>query len=184
MSKKSKSKEAKISAMSFAVILLIAGFLFLIGSFVPLLSIGKLWPLFMLIPVVFMVNAWIIQKKEASGVIFPVILLTYYAGYFLWLNFVGWENTATTWPNFLLGPGLAFIGLFFTTREWGVLIPAGILLVLATIFFAANVKANVIIALILILFGVMILLKSIFFPEKRNKKIPDDKEEKQEEDTQ
>ena len=149
----------------FALIFIVIGALFFLSSFFDFLSIGKMWPLFMMIPVIFMAIPLVSEgRKRAYGVLIPITILTYYTVFFIWLNFVGWDKTATTWPHFILGPGLSFILSYFAGGEWGLLIPGGILLVLGFIFFGVSNNSSIAIAVIFILIGIVIILKTVFRP--------------------
>lgn len=150
----------------FGAILVGVGVLFLIVNMIPYLDVGKLWPLFMLIPVAILITVWIQDKKKSAGVILPIIVLIFYCGYFLWLNFTSWSYTETTWPNFLIGPGLGFIGLYFVSRKWEYLIPSFILLILAAIFYAAIIENTLIVGILLIAMGLLLIFKSLLFKKK------------------
>ncbi len=156
------------AATLFGGLLLCAvGILFLMGNFFHILSIGRLWPLFMLVPVTLLAIAWIEKGRQASGVVIPMTILSFYAGYFLWLNYTSWGNTATTWPNFLIGPGLAFVLYYFVERKTGLLVPAFILLGLAALFYTALYDNSLIIGGFLILSGLYLLVRGLRTPPKK-----------------
>lgn len=162
-----KDQNFKVGFLIFGSILVGVGALFLIVNMIPYLDVGKLWPLFMLIPVAILITVWIQDKKKSSGVVLPIIVLVFYCGYFLWLNFTTWSYTETTWPNFLIGPGLGFIGLYFATRKWEYLIPSFILLILAAIFYAAIIENTLIVGILLIAMGILLILKSLFLKKDK-----------------
>ena len=122
----------------------------------PWLSWGMLWPLFLLIPVGAMAAA-LRSGKEDYGVLIPMTLLTFYCLYFMWLNFTGWENTAVTWPNFLIGPGLGFLAAYIASRQRGFLIPAGVLLGLAAVFYGFLLGNTIIVGGLLVAGGVALV---------------------------
>jgi len=159
--KSREAREFKISFILAGAILVGIGVLFLLVNITPYLSVEKLWPLFMLIPVAILIAVWTQYKKEASWVILPVVILLFYCGYFLWLNFTSWNNTMVTWPNFIIGPGLGFLGFYFTTRKWGHLIPAFTLLILAAIFYGAIIENTMIVGILLIAIGLLLILKPL-----------------------
>lgn len=152
------SQESKFMIPVFGIVFVVIGVLFLLGTFMPAITIRKLWPLFIMIPVLIMSVEWIQHKEKASGVIFPIILLTIYTAFFLWLNYTTWTNVRITWPTFLLAPGVAFVGLYITTKKWGVLIPGSILLALAAIFYSVTLHATYIVAILLITGGVLLIV--------------------------
>ncbi len=156
-----KGREFKIEFLVLGAILIGIGLLFLVVNIIPFLSVAKLWPLFLLIPAAILIAVWIQYKERASGVVLPIVILIFYCGYFLWLNFTSWNYTEITWPNFLIGPGLGFLGLYFTTRKWEYLIPSFILLILAAIFYAAIIENTLIVGIILIAMGILVILKPL-----------------------
>jgi hypothetical protein len=163
-----KGSEFKVGMVVFGAIFIGIGILFLMTNLIPHLSIGKLWPLFMLIPVAILVTVWIQDKEKSAGVVLPIIILLFYCGYFLWLNFTTWAYTATSWPNFLIGPGLGFLGLYFVTRKSEYIIPSFILLLLSAIFYAAIIENTWIIGILLVAMGLLLILKPIIFREKKS----------------
>ncbi len=155
-------------AMLLAGILLAAaGVVFLLNNFYDFLFVDRLWPLFMLIPVAVLALAWADKGREASGVVIPIVILTFYAAYFLWLNYTSWANSGTTWPNYLIGPGLAFIAYYFVERKAELLIPAFILLGLASVFYTAMYDNTLIIGGFLVLAGLIILARGLQRPGKK-----------------
>jgi len=64
-----------------------------------------------------------------------------------------------TWPNFIIGPGLGFLGLFIVTRNWAYLIPSSILLLLAAIFYSAVIENTIFVGILLIVLGLVFVLK-------------------------
>jgi len=156
-----KSKELKTGSFFLGAILVGIGILFLVVNFVPYLSVEKLWPLFMLVPVAILIAVWLHYKERAVGVVLPVVILIFYCGYFLWLNFTSWNHVETTWPNFIIAPGLGFLGLYFATRKWEYLIPSFLLLTLAAIFYAAIIENTIIVAALLILMGLLLIIKPL-----------------------
>jgi hypothetical protein len=164
-----KGSEFRIGFLIFGAILVGVGVLFLVSNIIPYLSVAKLWPLFMLIPVAILIAVWIQYKEKASGLILPIVILLFYCGYFFWLNFTSWSYTEDTWPNFLVGPGLGFLGLYFTTRKWEYLIPSFLLLILAATFYAAIIENTLIVGILLISMGVLVILKPIIIKEDKIK---------------
>jgi hypothetical protein len=149
------------------ILLAAAGVVFLLNNFYDFLFIDRLWPLFMLIPVAVLALAWADKGREASGVVIPIVILTFYATYFLWLNYTSWANSGTTWPNYLIGPGLAFIAYYFVERKAELLIPAFILLGLASVFYTAMYDNTLIIGGFLVLAGLIILTRGLQRPGKK-----------------
>jgi hypothetical protein len=152
---------SRLGVMVMGAILVGVGMLFMVINLVPGLSMGRLWPLFMVIPVAILAAAWIQDGEKANGVVFPIVLLLFYCGYFLWLNLTSWHQVAFTWPNFLIGPGLGFLGLYLVQRKWEYLVPASVLLVLAAIFYAALMENTWFIGFTLVAVGILFILKPL-----------------------
>jgi len=152
---------ARLASLVIGAILALVGVMFLLNNFYDFLSIGRLWPLFMLIPAVLLALIWADKGREASGLVIPITILVFYAGYFLWLNYTCWQGAGTTWPNYLIGPGLGFVLLYFIDRNPALLVPAFILLGLAAIFFSVLYGNSLFIGGFLILVGLFILIRGL-----------------------
>lgn len=146
-------------------VLIVTGVLTLLNYAFDVFEFVKLWPLLLLIPIVFMAVNFVTDYKKNKGSVFPIVLLSAFTAFFLYLNFDGWDsNIGALWPIFLLIPGVSFLILFFFTHELGVLIPGSILSLLGVAFlFGFNGSIRIFsIAGILILVGIAILIQSIF----------------------
>ena len=152
---------SRLGVMIMGAFLVGIGALFMVINLIPGLSMGRLWPLFMVIPVAILAVVWIQDREKAGGVVFPIVLLLFYCGYFLWLNFTSWNHVALTWPNFLIGPGLGFLALFLVQRKWEFMIPASVLLILAAIFYAALMENTWFIGATLVAVGILFILKPL-----------------------
>lgn len=170
-----KSELGRRSQLVLAACFILVGGLFLLGNFIEQFSIGHLWPLFMLIPVVILIMVWLEHKREAAGVVFPIVLLGSLALYFLYLNFSGWRNIASSWPFFLIAPGLGFVGLWLVYRHWAILIPAGILLFTGAALFGLSTNSGVLLAVLLIISGLLLLGKNILPLARGQEKSPANK---------
>jgi hypothetical protein len=149
------------------ILLAAAGILFLLNNFYDFLFIDKLWPLFLLIPVVVLALVWAEKGHEASGVVIPMVILTFYAGYFLWLSYTSWANTVYTWPNYIIGPGLAFVVYYFIERKWELLVPAFVMLGLASVFYTVIYDNTLVIGGFLVLAGLIVITRALCRPEKK-----------------
>ena len=162
-----KERKFKSGSLILGALMVAIGVLFLVVNIVPYFSIEKFWPLFMLIPVAILAATWIQYGKRSAGVILPIIILVFYCGYFLWLNFTSWYHTETTWPNFLIGPGLGFLGLYFVMKKWEYLIPSYLLLILAAVFYGAILENTLLVSILLIAMGLFLILNPIIAKSKR-----------------
>lgn len=145
------------------------GVILFAGNFLNFLSMEKLWPLFMMIPVPIFV--WLLMQnfKGNSGVLVPLGILTFLAAYFIWLNFTGWELVAVTWPNFILAPAVGLFLLYLVNRHKGLLIPVFVLTATALIFYGALMRSTIAIAVCFILGGVAIIAGTVNRSRKKVK---------------
>lgn len=162
-----QKNNAKFGNAVFGAVMVGIGVLFLIANFFPRLDMDILWPFFMLIPATILTALFLRDREKYVGALFPITLLIFYAVYFLWLNFTSWENTITTWPNFIIGPGVSFLVLYLAKREVGFLIPAFILILLGAIFYSEILDSTMALSLALIAGGVALVARSFFVNGKK-----------------
>jgi len=127
----------RVAALTGGIVIVLLGVLFLLNNVYRFLDAELTWPLFLLIPVIPLAGNWLEKGREASGAVVPITTLVFYCGYFLWLTHTHWAGAGTTWPNYLIGPGLGFLLLYASERKTGLLVPAFILLGLAAAFYSA-----------------------------------------------
>jgi hypothetical protein len=132
-----KDPRARVAALTGGVIIALLGVLFLLNNVYRFLDAERTWPLFLLIPVIPLAIGWLEKGGKAAGAVVPITILVFYCGHFLWLTHTQWAGAGTTWPNFLVGPGLGFLLLYAIERRTGLLVPAFILLGLAAAFYSA-----------------------------------------------
>jgi hypothetical protein len=148
-------------------VLVLVGLMVVAGTFVPgLISMDKIWPLFMLIPVAIFIVNLAQNGRRAEGVLVPLVILTGLTVYFLWLNYTTWGNSASTWPVYILLPGLGLFVLYLSNRATALLIPVSILVGLSVVFFAFTSGNRVAGGVAFIALGVLVIL----FPFLRGKK--------------
>jgi hypothetical protein len=153
-------RSASSAILVLGILFILAGLAFLAGSFIEGATVARLWPLFLLIPVVILGHRYLTHPRGSEGVLVPVGVLSYLAVFFLWQNFTGWEHTGQTWPHFLLAPALGLFLLFLATRRLPLLIPVSILTVLALLFFGTLHRSNLLVAATLLVVGVVLLASS------------------------
>ena len=144
------------------VLFIVAGLAFLAASLFPKATVDKLWPLFLLVPVAILGQQYLEKGRAAAGVLVPLGILSYLTVFFLWLNFASWEQTAVTWPHFLLAPAFGLFLQFLATRKTGLLVPITVLCVVAVVFLAGFHRSTVAIAVALIAVGLVLLLGPAF----------------------
>ena len=157
-----KNKQYRhLNSWFFAIIMIAAGLLFLFKDSLGLdLSISKLWPLFLLIPISFLLMELIADFEKTNGVLIPLTILCVLMAHFLWHNFFGWEHSARTWPNYILAPGLGLLVYSLAAKKRETLIPAFTLLAVAALFYATIIRSTLVGALILIAGGCVLLIRN------------------------
>jgi len=154
-----KDPRARVAALAGGVILALLGVLFLLNNLYHFLNAERVWPLFLLIPVIPLAIQWLEKGREASGAVIPITILVFYCGYFLWLTHTSWMGAGTTWPNYLIGPGLGFLLLYFIERRTGLLVPAFVLLGLAAAFYGAIYNNSLPLGGFLVAAGLILVLR-------------------------
>ncbi len=155
-----KDPRARVAALTGGIIIVLLGVLFLLNNFYRFLDAELTWPLFLLIPVIPLASNWLEKGREAAGAVIPITILVFYCGYFLWLTHTHWAGAGTTWPNYLVGPGLGFLLLYAIERRTGLLVPAFILLGLAAAFYSALYGDSVPLGVFLVAAGAILVLTS------------------------
>ncbi len=126
------------NSFTSGVVLLIAGFLILLGKLGVLQFLGELfWPVFILLPGLIF-HFLYFSRVLPSGVLIPGGILTTYALIFFFCSFFGWDLMKYLWPGFIFGAavGLYEFQLFDPRHPRGVLLASMILAVLSLILFA------------------------------------------------
>ena len=140
MGNDSERRTKRKGGLFTALFLIFVGVVFLLSSF-DLFSWGDTWPLFLIgIGLLLFFSAF---GKRDKGAVFPgTILILVGLFFFLWRNYYLPWYMDEVWPVFPLIVGIAFFVLFLLNpRDWGVLIPAAILLFVSAVFFLNNFGA-------------------------------------------
>ncbi len=170
-----------------AVVLIAIGAYLLLANLrmIPSFSMTQLWPgIVVLVGLMFWLG-FIFGKDHDPGLAFVGTIVTLTGLFFFLFTFnvdlfgwgrVDWSDMGLLWPAFPLIVGIAFVGLWIAGRfrDWGVLFPAGILLVVGFGGFAFTL-GNVPIfqnilqwwPLLLIFFGIVILIQSVLRPRSK-----------------
>lgn len=148
-------------SIAAGILLLGVGIVVLVNTITGTLSFGELWPLFMFIPVAALCSGLVRDFNANRGSVFPIVLLSAFAFFFLYLNFRSWGMLSALWPLFMLIPGISFFMQFLFSRETGLLIPGSILTVLAVTFLSGSSNVMPALAAILIIIGIAILVKGL-----------------------
>jgi len=157
---------SKKDPMIFGIILIGIGLLFIVGRFFEFGGIGKLWPVFMFIPIVPLIVAFVRDPRKNAGSLIPITILSFLGVYFLWLNYSDWGRLAYTWPNFILAPGLGIMASWLITRDRGQLISAAVILIVGLLMYGRIIMTRIglhidrflMLGVLLILGGVIVLI--------------------------
>ena len=147
----------------FGIFLLLIGVLLILANFgVIEIAWDNLWPLFLLIPGIFLELSYFIYRKDA-GLLVPGGILTTYGLLFSVNVIYGWHLMDNLWPIFPLGVAIGLFQLYlFGGREKGLLIPVGILGAIS-LFFLINhlifVDFRLLAGILLVLIGIWIIFK-------------------------
>jgi hypothetical protein len=148
-------------SLVWGVLLIIIGFLFL-GNNLDLFDFDweDLWPSIMIIGGILFWIGWLANRKE-YGLLMPGTILLVYGLMFQYSAINGWYYMDELWPGFLLGPGLGFLFMYFLgPREKGLLIPAGILILLSFLFWTGRDVSRFFWPVLIIAVGVYLLIKA------------------------
>jgi hypothetical protein len=120
-----------------------------------------LWPWLMIIGGALFWIGWFKNRQEIGLLMPGTILLVY--GLLFWYNVqYGWWHMGASnlWAFFLIGPGLGFLIMYLLgKRDRGLLVPAGILIVLGVIFLTGWSNISLLWPIILIVIGIRLILK-------------------------
>lgn len=95
----------------------------------------QFWPVIVLAGGLAFLAAYF-ENRQNYGFLMPATILIVYGALFLGCSLVDWYYMEEWWPTFIAGPGLGLLAMYFGgKREVGLLVPASILLGLASIFF-------------------------------------------------
>lgn len=153
-----KDLREKMAALAGGALLTLLGILFLLNNLYHFLDAGRTWPLFLLIPVIPLAINWLEKGRSAAGAVIPITILTFYCGHFLWLTHSSWAAAGTSWPNYLIGPGLGFLFLYLIERRAGLLVPAFVLLGLGAAFYSGIYGSSLPLGGFLIVAGSVLVL--------------------------
>jgi len=154
-----KRPAAKKSPLTISLILIGVGILFIVGRFVDFGGFGNLWPLFLLIPVIPLSATVVRDPRGNAGALIPLVILTFLCIYFLWLNYSDWGRVASTWPNFILAPGLGVLASWLITRDRGQLVSASILIVIGLVMYGRIIMGRIGLQVDrFVLFGILLIV--------------------------
>lgn len=144
------------------LILLGAAFLLTNLGFISF-SWSYVWPLFLLIPGVYMHFSFFSGLDKNPGILVPAGILTTYGILFYANVLLGWHYMAELWPLFIIGIAVGLFELyFFGTHDRALLIPVTILGGLGVAFMAKAMflfNFKYLAPIILIGVGVLVLFK-------------------------
>ncbi|MDC0762022.1 MULTISPECIES: LPXTG cell wall anchor domain-containing protein [Brevibacillus] len=142
------------------------GAIFVLATYLNIpLAIDLLWPVFLLIPAIgFHIFFFMNPQPNRAGLLVPGGILLVYAPLFFFSQLFLGGDMSTTWPFFLIGPAVGLTELYiFGNRKPALLIPIGILTVIAIVFLIANLASTqvggILGLLLIVLGGIMVTRK-------------------------
>lgn len=129
----------------WGILLIVIGLLGILNRVfhINLFSMGFWWPLFILIPGICFEVGYFTSRRN-PGLLVPGGILTTIGLLFFFQNFTFWRLSSYTWPIYLLAVAIGLFQLYwFGGRQKALLIPVGVLTILATLFFFSMVVGNV-----------------------------------------
>jgi hypothetical protein len=122
------------------------------------LEFYDLWPLLIIAVAIMIFRNWQ-RQKDQGGLLFTAVLLLLLGIFFFSLVLINWQYMHFLWPFFILLPGLAFLSMYiFVPGNGGALIPAMILIAVASVFLLLASPWHELWPLILIIAGIIFLL--------------------------
>ena len=143
--------------------LIIIGILLFISKLfdIQLFNMGRLWPIFVLIPGLCFNFAYFSTRK-GPGVLVPGGILTTIGLLFFFETMTNWHFAEYTWPVYPLAVAVGLFQLYiFGGRKRELLIPVGILTSVSTISFASmifgSINTSLVVPAVLVLVGVYLI---------------------------
>ena len=132
----------------------------------PLPGLGQLWPAFPLLGGLAFLAQYFAGGRKEEGLVFVGVAATLVGAFFFafTLGPLAWEEMGRWWPVFVLIGAAAFLAQWLTQpREWGLLIPAGIALLVGSIALGATqrVFSSGVVAQLVNLWPVLLILAGI-----------------------
>lgn len=122
---------------------------------------ANLWPFLLIIGGILFWLAWFGNRRE-YGLLMPGTILIVYGLLFWYCTAYGWWHMGedNLWAFFMIGPGLGFVFMYLLgNKERGLLVPAGILIGIGSIFLSGPHNLRLVWPLALIAIGVYLLFK-------------------------
>ena len=135
--------EEKRPSLVPGLLLIVVGIAFLLANLGTFRIRGELIWTYILIVIGAAFWLGFIFDRSRVGSLMPGSVLLTLGILFHYTSTHGWDTLSYLWPFFILAPALGFYAMFiFGTREKGLLVPAGILTVIAFFFFLQGTSRN------------------------------------------
>jgi len=117
------------------IVAIILGVVVLILNFYNISSLTNIWPVFFIIPIVFIISDLIsfpdLRKNKLESLIFLIELMVFF---FIWANFYNYGRIDLLWPFFIIMPGVStLVGSIYVLRIKKII--SSLLLIFLGIFF-------------------------------------------------
>ncbi len=125
----------KRSDSILGILLILFGF-FLLSAQFGWISWENIWPVFLIVGGI-MFYLGFLANRNNYGLLMPGSILTVIGVLFLYTSAHNWHQMEVLWPTFILAPGIGFVLMYiFGPKGNGLWIPAGILIIIALVFYA------------------------------------------------
>ena len=145
--------------------LIIIGLSFLIGNFIEGFDWKLLWPVFFVIPIVFLTSGYFASPDKKKNTLFAISLLIQLMIFFLiWAIGYNYLYMIKMWPFFIIITGVSFFPLFFIRKDAKLFSLSILLIIIGGIFslftfdFLSVTILNKIWPIFLILGGLSIII--------------------------
>lgn len=165
--------EEKRPSLVPGLLLIVVGIVFLVANLGAFRLRGELVWTYLLIVIGAAFWLSFIFDRSRVGNLMPGSILLTLGILFHYTSTHGWDTLSYLWPFFILAPAFGFYAMFiFGTREKGLLVPAGILTVIAFFFFLQGTSRNLRLVwpAVFIVLGVLLLFQGLRVHRDRDEK--------------
>ncbi|HOV13427.1 MAG TPA: hypothetical protein PK771_04005 [Spirochaetota bacterium] len=117
------------------ICLIIIGATFLIANFIEGFDWRLLWPIFLVIPIIFLTLEYFTSPDAKKNTLFSIFfLLQLLIFFFIWTTGFHYKYMEKMWTFFIIMPGVALFPLYLVKKEIKLIFISLILIIIGTIF--------------------------------------------------